>query len=117
MKLYDIVIKKIIEYIYSGVLEYKSINKLDINNCNNLQFDIYNLDLEIWKKKFYYCLVDIESINWEEVEILYPFFCNNTFQPHYSDIIIKTTDEIKIIYQYHNPNWKIYFDKAIKFPF
>ena len=70
MKLYNIVKERIVEYIFSGVLKYNSINNLDINNYNNLQFEIYNLDLEIWKKKFYHCLVDIESRNWEERNII-----------------------------------------------
>jgi len=117
MKLYEIVKEKTIKYISEGKIKYKCIYNLDNYNYNIIYNDLHKLDFDLWKNKLYHCLVDIESINWTDVDIMYPFFHKNTFQNHYSDIIIKTETDIKTIYQFHNPYWKIYFNKALDFIF
>ena len=117
MHLTQIIINSIIKYIENKEINYKNIKSLDDFNYQIIFNKMYELDFEKWKKKIYYSLVEIESKNWLEVEIMYPFFNNNTFQAHYTDIIIKTESETKNIYQFHNPQWKAYFDKAIMFPF
>ena len=118
MKLEKIIINNIVLFLEKNMISLKEIDNLNRVCKDKILSEIYYLDLEDWKKKLISVNIDIESNFWKMVEITTPVFNINTFTSHYLDILItKKNNDRVIIYQYHNPLWEMYYQKALNFKF
>jgi hypothetical protein len=118
MEFEKLIINNIIIFLDKNILSLKDINRLNGVCKDKILSEIYKSDLKKWKKKIVSINIDIESNFWKMVQITSPIFNVNTFTSHYLDILItKKNDDRVIIYQYHNPLWEIYYQKALDFKF